>query len=423
MAKRKTAAEHPSFPFPDDLPGYGAVTVRFEALDPEQCARIFEISHNGGFGKTEETDQVDLLRRALALHALAAGGDTVALSPEGTVVHGIHLVKAIADSGIPATCLVVRNVPESSFDYSGICRRRNEASAIEGFRAPVRPRPEEDAAAFAARLNGGGAGMPRARLKLLDVPLATTLLATCDHKPTRRDLADIEGMAWDLRADPRIWPLTGESVKVGSHGGLLDGRKRCRAVVMARVPMPVVLVEGIDPAYAVTHDLGRVLNVGDKYHARRTKGQSYDILSTLTRMHWFLGGKFGSSPSVGRMHQILSEHMALPNSVSATRPTERILFQSVAVLLHYGLTSMWGAKAVAFFADFRREAASPPDPKGLVGRLVSALDALRGAGLPRDEADRRRMWLVYLACEAHVMGRKPSFRVRRGLPPIRFPVA
>ncbi len=423
MAKRKTMAEHPSFPFPDHLPGYEGVTVGFEVLEPGQCAHAFAVSHNGGFGKQEEIDQVELLKRALALDALAAGGDTVSFSPEGKVVHGIHLVRAISQYGSPAACLVVRNVPESSFDYSGICRRRNEAKALDGFRAPVRPRPGEDAAAFAARLNGGGAGMPRARAKILDVPLAGSLLASCGYRPRGRSLSDVEGMVRDLRTEPQTWPLTGESVKVGSHGLLLDGRKRCLAVVRSGMSMPVVLVEGIDPAYAVTHDLERVFNVGDKYHLKRTKGQSYDIFSTLQRLHWFLGGGFGSSPSVGRMHEILAEHVGLGNSVSATRPTKEVLYQRVAVLLHYGLTSMWGGPAEAFFLAFRREALSPPDPSSPVGRLVAALAAVKASRVGRDEADRRSMWLVYQACEAHVAGARPSFRSRRGLPPIRFPLS
>jgi hypothetical protein len=58
------------------------------------------------------------------------------------------------------------------------------------------------------------------------------------------------------------WQLNGESVIVSEDGSLLDGQHRCRAVVIAEMAIPVILVEGVPSKAFTTIDIGEKRSIG-----------------------------------------------------------------------------------------------------------------------------------------------------------------
>lgn len=62
-----------------------------------------------------------------------------------------------------------------------------------------------------------------------------------------------------------FWMLTGDTVKFGSNGDLLDGQNRLRACVVSGVPIKTHVVFGIDPVAFKFLDSGTVRTSGDTF--------------------------------------------------------------------------------------------------------------------------------------------------------------
>jgi hypothetical protein len=62
------------------------------------------------------------------------------------------------------------------------------------------------------------------------------------------------------------WGLTGDTIKFGTDGQLLDGQNRLAACVRANVPLLTHVVFGIDPALFGRMDIGKPRNAADVLH-------------------------------------------------------------------------------------------------------------------------------------------------------------
>ena len=78
------------------------------------------------------------------------------------------------------------------------------------------------------------------------------------HRPTK-----IKRFASDMTDG--FWMLTGDTIKFGSNGDLLDGQNRLRACVASGVPMKTHVVFGIDPVAFKYLDSGTVRTGGDTF--------------------------------------------------------------------------------------------------------------------------------------------------------------
>ena len=84
----------------------------------------------------------------------------------------------------------------------------------------------------------------------------------------------VQQFASDMAADR--WGLTGDTIKFGSDGRLLDGQNRLAACVRANKPFSTHVVFGIDPKLFGRMDIGKPRNAADVLHIA-----GYKYASTL----------------------------------------------------------------------------------------------------------------------------------------------
>ena len=65
------------------------------------------------------------------------------------------------------------------------------------------------------------------------------------------------------------WVLSGDTIKFGTNGELLDGQNRLRAIVLSGVPMKTHVVFAIDPVAFKSLDTGTVRTGGDTFKVAR----------------------------------------------------------------------------------------------------------------------------------------------------------
>jgi hypothetical protein len=78
-----------------------------------------------------------------------------------------------------------------------------------------------------------------------------------------------------------FWVLTGDTLKFGTNGDLLDGQNRLRACVTSGIPMRSHVVFGIDPVAFKYLDTGTVRTSGDTFKVAGVP--NYDIAGKATR--------------------------------------------------------------------------------------------------------------------------------------------
>jgi hypothetical protein len=113
------------------------------------------------------------------------------------------------------------------------------------------------------------------------------------------------------------WLLNGESVKIARDGRLIDGQHRLNAVVLAKVPVQMCVVRGVDAGAMVTLDTG----VGRTFADVSTiAGRSYSQ-ATGPIIRWWFKYQTGSptvanTPSMQEMEQILDAHPGIVESAA-----------------------------------------------------------------------------------------------------------
>lgn len=113
------------------------------------------------------------------------------------------------------------------------------------------------------------------------------------------------------------WAVNGEAIKIAANGRLIDGQHRLSAVMMAKVPVKMCVVRGVDDSAIITLDTG----VGRSfYDVGVIAGQSYaQAVGPIIRW-WFkyLTGSptVGNYPTHQEMAQILADHPHIAESAS-----------------------------------------------------------------------------------------------------------
>jgi len=80
---------------------------------------------------------------------------------------------------------------------------------------------------------------------------------------TQRSLSEkhVRGLAKIMKAGN--WRVNGESIKLSSDGGIVDGQHRLHAVVRAGVPIDIYVIRGIDPQVFDSIDRGKMRSFAD----------------------------------------------------------------------------------------------------------------------------------------------------------------
>lgn len=112
--------------------------------------------------------------------------------------------------------------------------------------------------------------------KHLKKPPTTSVILEIDSKTAERILAErnqgnrppkpnkVQQFAADM--DAERWGLTGDSIKFGTDGRLLDGQNRLSASVRTGKPFKTHVVFGIDPSLFGRMDIGKPRNAADILH-------------------------------------------------------------------------------------------------------------------------------------------------------------
>lgn len=128
--------------------------------------------------------------------------------------------------------------------------------------------------------------------RTLTVDLAHELLAiNTKNRPLKQDA--IIRYSIDMMAG--LWRETGEPIKIGSDGVLLDGQNRCHALIRANelsddvIEIPVLIVEGLAPDSQDVMDSGRPRSVPDQL-ARRGVPYTTKISASIRLICGFTRG-------------------------------------------------------------------------------------------------------------------------------------
>lgn len=155
------------------------------------------------------------------------------------------------------------------------------------------------------------------------------------------------------------WMLTGDTIKFGSNGDLLDGQNRLRACITADVPLVTHVVFGIDPVAFKYLDTGTVRTSGDTFKVAGVP--NYDIAGKATR--WLM---IFSTQNMDRGISIpnadLFEHYqkrinkdALQAAIGAAKKVSRVIPTGSLAAMLYQFDRKDAAMAKIFAHDLEKE--------------------------------------------------------------------
>lgn len=87
------------------------------------------------------------------------------------------------------------------------------------------------------------------------------------------------------------WRLSGEAVKFSASGRLIDGQHRLAAVVLCGVPIPMLVVTGLDDDVVNVIDTGRKRSLGDRLRMAG-ENQANALASAVHWHHRFVTGQY-----------------------------------------------------------------------------------------------------------------------------------
>jgi hypothetical protein len=160
----------------------------------------------------------------------------------------------------------------------------------------------------------------------------------------------VERYARDMKAGR--WSLNGQTIKISSHGRLLDGQHRLEAVKKARTPFKAIVVRGIPEAHFGSLDVGRKRALGD---ILRDRGEiNTASLASGLRWLWMLRHEVvlaaNSSPTNSEMLELLSQHPEVRDSLKATAQVNPLMGSGMACALHFAFSEKSPSEASEFFA-------------------------------------------------------------------------
>jgi hypothetical protein len=113
----------------------------------------------------------------------------------------------------------------------------------------------------------------------------------------------------DMLADR--WLVTGETIKIGRHGELLDGQHRLQAIIQSGKTQRLLVVRDLDPDTRVVIDTGAVRNGGDALRMAGMGGNNPYALAAAARL------------------MVLWESDRLTHMTSGTRADDRATHQEI----------------------------------------------------------------------------------------------
>lgn len=183
--------------------------------------------------------------------------------------------------------------------------------------------------------------------------LAKHILETRNNNNRDVRPAKIKLFVRAMLGDPG-WFLTGDTVKFGVNGELLDGQNRFRASVLANIPIRTHIVFGVDPAAFAVLDSGAGRTSGDTFKVAGVR--NHGIASQATR--WLM---IFDNPKMDRGISISNadlfeyyvkrvNHDLLESSIQRAKKTNRRTLPKGSLAAMMYLFTKRDAKTAAIFA-------------------------------------------------------------------------
>lgn len=156
---------------------------------------------------------------------------------------------------------------------------------------------------------------PVITIETITPEIAARLLGTMKGNRALRQRA-VQRYAREMIAGK--WAVNGEAIKITSGGRLIDGQHRLSAVMMAKTPVKMCVVRGVDDSAIITLDTGVARSF---YDIGVIAGAPYaQAVGPIIR--WWFKYLIGSPtvanvPTHQEMQQILDQHPQIPDSASA----------------------------------------------------------------------------------------------------------
>jgi len=397
---------------PGPPPGYDGITVAWEIHGPEALARaLVRRLCKGLMNEPERKFSASLDDQVL--HGLCGpNGETFVFSTDGHLIGGRKVAMAAVRTGRRILRLTVRGVaPEAMFLLGDYVPKGRDID-----RAGVPAHPDDPSLDDClARLRSGSPGTPYAALTMLTPAMAQTLRPEGKAFDKLKSSRVVRLMARDAktyRDDASRFLATGESIKVDRNGKVMDGNKRIVAVILSGCPIPVVLVTGLDPAWAGTYDRGLRVNRGGRLNWEDVSNP-WGTASTIQMYDWlFLDGserRLGYSNA--RFRDVYDANAWLNHSNRLTRPVEDFVRQKVSIVLHRAFELQNPDRVQGFFDEIARSLR--PGEEGTedwVLRLRALVDGATAKGTPLEVQNLKVMNYLIQAWDAYVAGIPPTFR-------------
>jgi hypothetical protein len=113
--------------------------------------------------------------------------------------------------------------------------------------------------------------------------------------------------------------LTGDTLKFGTNGDLLDGQNRLRACITSGIPMQTRVVFGIDPVAFKYLDTGTVHTSGDTFKVAGVRGESHALADDFRHAEHGPGHRRAERRSVRALPEAGQQGHAARGSNARTR--------------------------------------------------------------------------------------------------------
>lgn len=129
-------------------------------------------------------------------------------------------------------------------------------------------------------------GFPTSRWEWIDPAKAQAFL---DNRDIQRKVNSgaVQRYAKDMATDH--WHVTGDPIRIGKSGALLDGQQRCLAICASGTRQRMLVVYGVDDGAQVAMDTGRVRSFADRVEIAQVSwmnGVMARALNTMSRLFY-----------------------------------------------------------------------------------------------------------------------------------------
>ena len=154
--------------------------------------------------------------------------------------------------------------------------------------------------------------------------MAAEWLKNAKDDPNRKpSMKTVRAYARDMAAG--AWKLTGEAIKFGTNGMLLDGKQRMEAVVRSGATIDIFVLRGIDPGAQHVMDTGRKRSAADDLAIQGETNTTLlaAVIKLAIGVEAGISDPYRAEPTHTEILSFLEEHSDLRAACDFVRPLAR----------------------------------------------------------------------------------------------------